>query len=171
MAAPDLKGIGRTEPLTEEQQKVLHTFQDLTHEYASRIRELLPRGPALSRFLECIREAQTHGEAAIKIGRTILTPDIVADLFADVEARDVSVIRIWMNAYEYADVRKFGRDVLDVESQATLWKQGIQGSIWNAQIRTSRKIPKGHLYLTASDEGNADLAEDWQPDPAKLIKL
>jgi hypothetical protein len=55
-----------------------------------------------------------------------------------------------MNARDYADIRKFGRDILDIESQATLLKTGLQASLWGAQIITSRLVPVGTVYVAVS---------------------
>lgn len=57
-----------------------------------------------------------------------------------------------MNARDYADIRKFGRDILDVESQAALLKTGLQSTLWGAQIITSRLVPTGVVYVTCEAE-------------------
>src|SRR5512142_1447885 len=66
-----------------------------------------------------------------------ISPSVLADAFAEVERHDLRVARIYMNAVDYADIRKFGRDILDIESQATLLKTGLQATLWGAQIITS----------------------------------
>src|SRR5271170_7518248 len=70
-----------------------------------------------------------------------ISPAVLADAFALVERQDLRVARVYMNATDYADIRKFGRDVLDIESQATLWKTGLQAVLWGAQIIISRLVP------------------------------
>lgn len=77
---------------------------------------------------------------------------VLADAFANIEANDLRVARIFMNARDYADLRKFGRDILDIESQANLLKTGIQSTLWGAVVITSRLIPQGFVYLTAEPE-------------------
>jgi hypothetical protein len=57
-----------------------------------------------------------------------------------------------MNAVDYADIRKFGRDILDIESQATLLKTGLQAVLWGAQIITSRLVPSGFAYVCCEPE-------------------
>ena len=57
-----------------------------------------------------------------------------------------------MNATDYADIRKFGRDVLDIESQATLWKTGMMATGWNAQFIVSRLVPAGVVYCCCEPE-------------------
>lgn len=81
-----------------------------------------------------------------------ISSDILADAFALIERHDLRVARIFMNARDYADIRKFGRDVLDIESQATLLKTGLQASMWGAQIITSRLVPVGTVYVCCEPE-------------------
>jgi len=81
-----------------------------------------------------------------------VSPSVLADAFAEVERHDLRVARIYMNATDYADIRKFGRDILDIESQATLLKTGLQAVLWGAQIITSRLVPVGFIYICCEAE-------------------
>lgn len=81
-----------------------------------------------------------------------ISPSVLADAFAEIERHDLRVARIYMNATDYADIRKFGRDILDIESQAALLKTGLQATLWGAQIITSRLVPAGFVYLTTEPE-------------------
>lgn len=81
-----------------------------------------------------------------------LTPADLADSFALVERHDLRVARVFCNALDYSDIRKWGRDVLDIESQATLLKTGLMASVWGAQIIVSRKVPTGYIYVCAEPE-------------------
>lgn len=76
----------------------------------------------------------------------------LADAYAQIERHDLRVARVYMNARDYADIRKFGRDILDVESQATLLKTGLQATLWGAQIITSRLVPAGTVYVCCEPE-------------------
>lgn len=76
-----------------------------------------------------------------------ISPAILADAFAEIERHDLRVARVFMNATDYADIRKFGRDVLDIESQAVLWKTGMMATGWNAQFIVSRIVPAGVVYV------------------------
>lgn len=76
-----------------------------------------------------------------------ISPAVLADAFAEIERHDLRVARIYMNAVDYADIRKFGRDILDIESQATLLKTGLQATLWGAQIIISRLVPVGFVYV------------------------
>jgi hypothetical protein len=93
--------------------------------------------------------AQTNPDVAVVAP---ISPSVLADAFAEVERHDLRVARIYMNAVDYADIRKFGRDILDIESQATLLKTGLQATLWGAQIITSRLVPAGFVYICAEPE-------------------
>lgn len=77
---------------------------------------------------------------------------VLADAFSFVERHDLRVARVYMNARDYSDIRKFGRDILDPESQAALLKTGIQGTLWGATIITSRLVPAGTVYVCCEPE-------------------
>jgi hypothetical protein len=81
-----------------------------------------------------------------------LSGSVLADAFALIERHDLRVARVFMNARDYADIRKFGRDILDIESQATLLKTGLQATLWGAQIITSRLVPVGTVYVCCEPE-------------------
>lgn len=81
-----------------------------------------------------------------------LTPADLADSFALIERHDLRVARVFANALDYSDIRKWGRDVLDIESQATLLKTGLMASVWGAQIIVSRRVPTGYIYVCAEPE-------------------
>jgi hypothetical protein len=77
---------------------------------------------------------------------------VLADAFALVERHDLRVARVFMNARDYADLRKFGRDILDIETQAILLKTGLMGTLWGAQVIVSRLVPVGTVYVCCEPE-------------------
>ena len=81
-----------------------------------------------------------------------LTPADLADAYARVERNDLRVARVFANALDYSDIRKWGRDVLDIESQAALLKTGLMGTIWGAQVIVSRRVPAGYIYVCSEPE-------------------
>lgn len=81
-----------------------------------------------------------------------ISPAVLADAFAQIETHDLRVARVYMNAIDYSDIRKFGRDVLDIESQASLWKTGMMATGWNAQFIVSRLVPRGIVYCCCEPE-------------------
>jgi hypothetical protein len=81
-----------------------------------------------------------------------LNGGVLADAFALIERHDLRVARVFMNARDYADLRKFGRDILDIESQRDLLKTGLMATLWGAQIIVSRLVPVGTVYVTCEPE-------------------
>jgi hypothetical protein len=81
-----------------------------------------------------------------------VTGATIADAFALIERHDLQVARVYMNAVDYADLRKFGRDILDPNTQQSLLKTGFMATIWGAQIVTSRLVPAGTVYLCCTPE-------------------
>jgi len=81
-----------------------------------------------------------------------ISGDVLADAFSLIERHDLRVARVFMNARDYADLRKFGRDILDIESQRDLLKTGLMATLWGAQIIVSRLVPVGTVYVACEPE-------------------
>jgi hypothetical protein len=81
-----------------------------------------------------------------------LSGDVLADAFSLIERHDLRVARVFMNARDYADLRKFGRDILDIETQRDLLKTGLMATLWGAQIIVSRLVPVGTVYVCCEPE-------------------
>lgn len=81
-----------------------------------------------------------------------VTPSAFIDAFAEIEQWDNRVARVFMNARDFADLRKWGRDILDLESQATLLKTGLMATLHGAQIMISRIVEPGYVYICAEPE-------------------
>ena len=77
---------------------------------------------------------------------------VLADAYSLIERHDLRVARVYLNARDYSDFRKFGRDLLDIESQATLLKTGIMATLWGAQVVTYRLVPVGTVYVCCEPE-------------------
>ena len=81
-----------------------------------------------------------------------ITGAVLADAFSLIERHDLRVARVFMNARDYADLRKFGRDILDIETQRDLLKTGLMGTLWGSQIIVSRLVPVGTVYVCCEPE-------------------
>jgi len=81
-----------------------------------------------------------------------LTASALADAVSFVTEMGLRVARIFMNGRDYADIRKFDRDVLDQETQQHLLRTGYVGRIYGAQIIESRVITRGTVYVAAERE-------------------
>ena len=81
-----------------------------------------------------------------------LTANALADAFAAIERSDLRVANVFLNAKDYADLRKWDRDTLDIESQAVLLKTGLMATLWGAKLIVSRIVPEGTVYVCAEPE-------------------
>lgn len=76
----------------------------------------------------------------------------IADAYALVERNNLRVAHFFLNARDYADLRKFGREILDFETQNTLLNTGILGTIYGAKIIVSIIVPVGVGYVCCEPE-------------------
>ena len=60
------------------------------------------------------------------------------------------VVSVQMSAHNYADIRKYGRDVLDQETQMITIKTGLMAHIFGIEIRVKR-IPDNLTYVMYKD--------------------
>lgn len=81
-----------------------------------------------------------------------LTRDSLADAFAEIERHDLRIARVFLNARDYGDIRKFGRDQLDPVHQQALLDTGLMGMWWGAQMIVSRIVPVGTVYVCSAAE-------------------
>ena len=81
-----------------------------------------------------------------------LTANALADAFAAIERSDIRVANVFLNAKDYADLRKWDRDTLDVETQAVLLKTGLMATVWGAKLIVSRIVPEGTVYVCGEPE-------------------
>jgi HK97 family phage major capsid protein len=81
-----------------------------------------------------------------------LDRDSLADAFAEVEKHDLRVARMFMNARDYSDIRKFGRDQLDPVTQKSLLNTGLMAQIWGADIIVSRVVPIGTVFVCTEEK-------------------
>jgi hypothetical protein len=81
-----------------------------------------------------------------------INPSAFIDAFAQIEQHDLRTARVFMNARDFADLRKWGRDILDIETQATLLKTGLMATLHGAQILISRIVEPGYIYVCAEPE-------------------
>lgn len=81
-----------------------------------------------------------------------LTANVLADAFANIERTDVSVATVFLNAKDYADLRKWDRDTLDLETQSYLLKTGLMATLWGAKLVVTRIVPEGTVYVCGEPE-------------------
>lgn len=104
-----------------------------------------------SRFLNLL-EASTNGTSnRITISEPLDLP-IVRDAFTQIEGHDLRVGNIFINPNDFASMRRFGHEVLDIETHAEMIGRGRLGSIWGTNINVSRGVPHGNIYIMAEPE-------------------
>lgn len=81
-----------------------------------------------------------------------LDRDALADAFAEIEKHDLRVARMFMNARDYSDIRKFGRDQLDPVTQKSLLATGLMANLWGADIIVSRVVPIGSIFVCTEEK-------------------
>jgi len=62
------------------------------------------------------------------------------------------VARIFVNAKDYSDIRKWGRDQFDPTTQKSVLNTGLMGNIWGAEIIVSKIVPIGTVYVLAEEK-------------------
>ena len=77
-----------------------------------------------------------------------LTMETCANAYQIVENSNVIVENVFLNAHEFADIRKAGRDMVNLETRRRFLWAGIQGSLWAARLITSKRVPAGTVILT-----------------------
>lgn len=99
--------------------------------------------------------------------KEIATPPVYwLDAFAGAELGR-RVTRVFMNAVDYADCRKFGRDVLDIESKRAMLNRGFQATLLGAQIITNRQVPVGSVYVFYEPTNDG---RNFSPDPVIRVR-
>jgi hypothetical protein len=81
-----------------------------------------------------------------------LTADDIADGIGTIEEHGLRAARIFINGRDYADVRKFDRDVIDQETMQALFRTGYVGKIYGCQVIRSRVIAPGTVYICGERE-------------------
>lgn len=155
----------------DDQVELLAKAQKAFLELATFIDEQVPTTLQKDKIFASLEEAKAHVDQAIRVGRSIVIPDVLFRIMAKVEVQDDRVARLWFNAYDYADVPKFCKDYLDVISDVTKIRQGIVALVNMAEIRLSRKIPQGFVVPIGEAAGDSDLEAGWEPSPEQLVRI
>lgn len=157
--------------LQDYQVERLRRLQQEFKALAYVIIENTPTVPDQERALDLLEKAYTAAQSAARKPRSIASPDVVQLSFRDIEGRDDRVVRVWLNAVDFADVRKYGQVVFDPTTKAEDFRRGFQGKLWNTEVWIKRSIPEGYSLPIGSGDGDADLDPEWIPDQTKLVRL
>ncbi len=81
-----------------------------------------------------------------------MTADAIADAIGAIEEHGLRAARIFINGRDYADIRKFDKDVIDQETMQALFRTGYVGKIYGCQVIRSRVIAPGTIYVCGERE-------------------
>ncbi len=116
-------------------------------------------------FLGLGGEATAVGQPELMTKPTGLRPEAMAAFFGETECKDKRVERLWVNPLDYWQIPKNFRDrgLYDEFHDRRLLRMGIMGFLWGAEVRTSRKIPEGHILLVGTREPHPGTEWDFVP--------
>jgi hypothetical protein len=77
---------------------------------------------------------------------------LLAEGFAKIEKNDLRVAEVYLNAMNYSDVRKWGRDTLDIETLASELRKGIMAHCWGAHLIVSKKMPPNTVLILSEEQ-------------------
>ena len=97
-------------------------------------------------------KAQIQAAEDTRVFATMDATAAIIDAFGNIEQSDLRVANIFMNAKDFADLRKWDRDTLDPITQGELLKTGYMANIYGAKIIVSRIVPVGTVYVCAQPQ-------------------
>jgi len=107
--------------------------------------------------------------AAAPLRASQVNPPLLADAFANVEAKAANVKLVVMHPEDWANLRFLCRDLLTVEADADRLRQGIQASMWGATVVVKREATKGDMALVGVNEHGRKFRQEvhvrWTPKP------
>ena len=81
----------------------------------------------------------------------------LSDGFALLEKQIRRVATVLMNPQDYQELRKYGTNELEPETQAKWLKRGCFSWVWGAYIIINREVTEGVVYLLAEENGEGTL--------------
>lgn len=148
VTTPNVKDMfGKAAPLTANQEIRLDEVQNAFQDFAERLLELTYVQAGRQEFLEVLQQVKGLVDTNIRKGRHIVCPDVLSKLLFKIEEQDKLVKQVWLHCTDYAELRKFGRDILDIESRVEYLRKGRQASLWSTDIWINRMIPPGWCRL------------------------
>ena len=175
-------------PQTTETSAIRQTLVQQKFEvFAKALLDEVPNCPQLKEAFKALELAYVWAQRASQEPRSVVDLDVLGRSFKAIEERDQRVIRVWMNSIDYADVLKYSRHELDIESKMVNLRKGLHARWGSTEIWLRRSIPQGFVYPVEelelrTDDGVVvdshdntevypDLKPDWVPDTAGLVRL
>ena len=104
-----------------------------------------------------------------------VSPELLLDLFKPVEGKEKRVNALLMNAITYSEMRKWGRDFLEVINDIDEIRHGIMAYMWGALVIVTKKAPTGKIIAVSEDEhktaATLQLADKKESENDELVKL
>ena len=112
-------------------------------------------------------------KSCVKTAYKELNVRILADTFPELENLEISVKKIFLNPKTYSTVRKWGRDLFDVETDREKIEEGICGYIWGASFIVSTTVPDSTVLIISEheDEGVLLKLNEDIPGSGELIEM
>lgn len=120
------------------------------------------------RFAPPFEEKRTAEGVPMMFGTDMVRPVDVAKLLDLGRAwgRRGDSIRMELNAKAYTGFRRFGGEILDIETRAVALKTGLMGTVYGVRVMISRSAPTTQIILR-DDEGVLAIMEtDKRANPA-----
>lgn len=84
------------------------------------------------------------------------------NVFDGLKTHGESMAFLVMDIQQYANLRKFHRDVLEIEVHAELLKKGLMGYLYGVPLLAVRDMLPNHWVLVPKDEGNTLLVVKFE---------
>jgi hypothetical protein len=103
--------------------------------------------------IDCCAKAAIGSPVSEKTTVGAFSAHVIADCFCQIERNGGRVSHVFMMAEEYAWLRKFDKDVLDMETKAWKLKAGVFAVMWGAYVVVLPKdrMPKGTVIFSSMD--------------------
>jgi hypothetical protein len=96
-----------------------------------------------------------------------LEATIVSEMFSVLEGKNMPVTHLFMNAVRYADLRKWDRDTLDIETEMYKLQAGWMASMWGAKVVIREAMPENDVVAVSAwkdrmDHKKEDVSVRWR---------
>ena len=81
-----------------------------------------------------------------------ITPSLLAELFRSIEDKKLRVHAVIMDARVYADLRRWEKDILTIETEADLVHQGMMAYLWGSLVFVNKKMPPNTIVALSEDK-------------------
>lgn len=84
--------------------------------------------------------------------RPLMGPNLLAAFELAERAHDTRVVAVGVNTRLFAEMRKFTRMTLDIETHAAMLKAGLQAHLWGAMVLSFKQADLGDDEIVLVDE-------------------